>query len=58
MFKFRKINLIGDKGYISELIKNELKKLGINLGGMARLLTHFFYFHKVIYLIKYVSEHP
>lgn len=30
-FKFRKINLIGDKGYISNAIKNELKKENINL---------------------------
>ena len=30
-FKFRKINIIGDKGYISDSIKKELKKMGINL---------------------------
>jgi transposase len=30
-FKFRKINMVTDKGYISEATKNELKKMNINL---------------------------
>ena len=30
-FKYRKINLIGDKGYISAPIKEELKKINVNL---------------------------